>query len=132
MTRPIDTAPIGTLSNFAGIFVLCAIALMGSQDHVAIGVEWLVVSSVAGAVYVYGYVRARGSGGSRTTLSLIRTTLGTTFYAALIAGSIVLLAGSSVGLYIAAWAMVVIGVYSISGAWLLLVAAHEDGSLGDG
>ena len=118
---------IGTLTNFAGVFVLCAVALMGSQDHVAIGVEWIIVSGLACAVYVYGYVRARGAGGSRTTLSLARTTMGTAFYVALIAGSIALLAGSSIGLYLAAWAMVVIGAYSVSGAWLLLVAAHEDG-----
>jgi hypothetical protein len=39
---------IGTLSNFAGIFVLCTFALMGSQNHVAVGIEWLLVSSVAG------------------------------------------------------------------------------------
>lgn len=51
---------IGTMTNFAGIFVLCALALMGGQNHVAVGTEWLLVSSGAGAVYVYGYLRARG------------------------------------------------------------------------
>jgi hypothetical protein len=116
---------IGTLANFAGLFVLCAVALMGGQGNVAIGIEWLVVSSGACAVYVYGYLRARTVGGSRTTLSLLRTGTGTTLYLALIAGSIVLLFDASAGLYIAAIAMVILSVYSVSGAWLLLVGAHE-------
>jgi hypothetical protein len=51
---------------------------------------------------------------------------GTTFYLAQIAGSVVLLFGATAGLYIAAVAMVILGVYSVSGAWLLLVGAHED------
>jgi hypothetical protein len=117
---------IGTLTNFAGIFVLCAVALMGGQNHVAIGTEWLIASSGACAVYVYGYLRARSAGGSPTTLSRLRTISGTTFYVALIAGSVVLLAGASAGLYIAGLAMVTIGVYSVSGAWLLLVGAYGD------
>jgi hypothetical protein len=71
---------IGTLTNFAGIFVLCVLALMGDQNHVAVGTEWLLVSSAACAVYVY----------------------------------------------IAGVAMVTIGVYSVSGAWLLLVGAYGD------
>jgi modulator of FtsH protease len=117
---------IGTLSNFAGIFVLCALALMGSQNHVAVGIEWLLVSIAAGTVYVYGYLRARSKGGSPTTLSLLRTMTGTMLYVALIVGSVVLASNSTAGLYIAAVAMVSIGVYSVSGAWLLVVAAYED------
>jgi hypothetical protein len=117
---------IGTLTNFAGIFVLCVVALMGAQNHAAIGAEWLLVSSGACAVYLYGYLRARSAGGSRTTLSLVRTISGTTFYVALIAGAVVLLFGATAGVYITAVAMVVLGVYSVSGAWLLLVGAYED------
>jgi hypothetical protein len=49
---------IGTLTNFAGIFVLCALALMGGQNHVAIGTEWLLVSTGAGALYVNNYAGA--------------------------------------------------------------------------
>jgi hypothetical protein len=117
---------IGTLTNFAGIFVLCAVALMGAQNHVAIGIEWILVSSGSCAVYVYGYLRARSAGGSPTTLSRLRTISGTTFYVALIAGSVVLLVGETAGLFIAGIAMVTIAVYSVSGAWLLLVGAYGD------
>jgi modulator of FtsH protease len=117
---------IGTMTNFAGIFVLCALALMGGQNHVAVGTEWLLVSTGAGAVYVYGYLRARTAGGSRTTLSVLRTVSGTGLYLAEIAGSIVFLLGAMAGLYIAAVAMVLLGAYSVSGAWLLLVGVHQD------
>jgi len=116
---------IGTLSNFAGIFVLCTFALMGSQNHVAVGIEWLLVSSVAGTVYVSGYLRARSKGGSPTTLSVLRTLTGTMLYSALFIGVVLLVFGSTVGLYIAGVAMVLLGVYSVSGAWLLVVAAYE-------
>jgi hypothetical protein len=97
---------IGTLSNFAGIFVLCTFAF-------------------AGTVYVSGYLRARSKGGSPTTLSVLRTLTGTMLYAALFIGAVVLVFGSTVGLYIAGVAMVLLGVYSVSGAWLLVVAAYE-------
>ena len=70
---------VGTLTNFAGIFVICALALMGGQNHAAVATEWFVVSSAAGIVYVMGYLRARTSGGSRTTLSVQRTVSGTAF-----------------------------------------------------
>jgi hypothetical protein len=93
------------LANFAGLFVLCAVALMGGQGNFALGIEWFVVSSGACAVYVYGYLQARTAGGSRTSLSLVRTRTGTTLYVALIAGSVVLLFGATAGLYIAAVAL---------------------------
>jgi hypothetical protein len=69
---------IGTLMNFAGIFVLCALALMGGQNHVAIGAEWLIVSSSFCGVFVHGFLRARSDGGTQTTPSLLRTMVGTT------------------------------------------------------
>ena len=117
---------IGTLMNFAGIFVLCALALMGGQNHLAIGAEWLIVSSSFCGVFVHGFLRARSDGGTQTTPSLVRTMVGTTFYVAQITGSVVLLFDATAGLYIAAVAMVILGAYSVSGAWLLLVSAHQD------
>ena len=50
---------------------------------------------------------------------------GTALYGAQIVGSIVLVAGNSAGLYIAAASMVLLAAYSVSGAWLLLVGVHE-------
>jgi hypothetical protein len=31
---------IGTLTGFIAAFVICSLALMGGQGHVALGVEW--------------------------------------------------------------------------------------------
>jgi len=114
---------IGTLTNFAGIFVVCALALMGGQDPATIGIEWLVVSTFAGGVYLYGYVRARIVGGSPP--SVVRTVTGTGLYAAQIVGAVLFAAGHTAGLYIAAVAMVLVAAYSVSGAWLLLVGVHQ-------
>jgi drug/metabolite transporter (DMT)-like permease len=55
---------VGTLAGFGAIFVICGLALMGGQDHRAVGVEWLAVSAVAAVVYVYGYVQAIRRGAS--------------------------------------------------------------------
>jgi len=69
---------------------------------------------------------ARHAGGTQETLSLLRTIGGTTFEVALIAGSVVSVFGATAGLYTAAVAMVSLGAHSVSGAWLLLVGAHDD------
>jgi modulator of FtsH protease len=84
---------IGTLANFAGIFVVCALVLMGGQTYTAVGWEWLIISTLAGAVYVYGYLRARRGSGSPTTLSVLRTASGTGLYLVQVAGSILILSG---------------------------------------
>jgi len=39
---------VGTLAGFIAVFMICALGLMGGQNHVSIGVEWLVVSGAAG------------------------------------------------------------------------------------
>ena len=36
---------IDTLSGMAGVFVICALVLMGGQDHVAVGIEWFAGGS---------------------------------------------------------------------------------------
>jgi hypothetical protein len=56
---------------------------------------------------------------------VLRTLTGTMLYAALFIGAMVLVFGSTVGLYIAGVAMVLLSLYSVSGAWLLVVAAYE-------
>jgi hypothetical protein len=68
---------IGTLTGFASAFVVSALALMGSQDYRAIGAEWLVVSAVAGAVYIAGYLQAIRRGGSEAAIRIGRVVFGT-------------------------------------------------------
>ncbi len=117
---------IGTLAGFTAIFMICALALMGGQDHRAVGIEWLVVAAIAAVIYVNGYVQALRSGGSSAGLGIVRLVSGTACYVAEIAGAIVLAAGQVAGLYIASVAMVAFIAFSISGAWLLIVGVYRD------
>lgn len=68
---------IGTLIGFAAAFVICALVLMGDQDNRASGAEWLVVSAVAAAVYVGGYVQAVRTGENRSAIRVNRVVFGT-------------------------------------------------------
>jgi hypothetical protein len=68
---------IGTLTGFTAAFVICSLAVMGGQDHRALGIEWLVVATVAGAVYVYGYMQAIRVGESSVGLGMTRLVGGT-------------------------------------------------------
>jgi hypothetical protein len=117
---------IGTLAGFVAIFAICALALMGGQGHRAVGIEWLVVASVAAVIYVYGYVQAMRSGSSSAGLGAGRLVAGTACYVAEIAGAILLTAGRVAGLYVASVAMVVYLAFSVSGAWLLIVGVVLD------
>jgi len=117
----------GTLAGIIAAFVICSVALIGGQGHVAIGIEWATVAAIAaGGVYVHGYVRAYRSGGSNVGLRLPRLATGTILYIAEIAGACVLIAGRVAGLYVAAVSMVLLLVWMISGAWLLIVGVSPD------
>jgi hypothetical protein len=111
---------IGTLTGIIAAFVICSVALIGGQGHVAIGVEWATVAAIAGGVYVSGCIRAYRSGGSNVGLRLPRLATGTTLYIAEIAGACALIAGRVTGLYVAAVSMLLLLVWMISGAWLLI------------
>jgi hypothetical protein len=52
---------------------------------------------------------------------------GSTLYAGELVGSVMLIGGVIAGLYVAAVSMTLLAVYSVSGAWLLLVGARTDG-----
>jgi hypothetical protein len=114
---------IGTLTGLAAIFMMCAFALMGSQNHKAIGAELLIVSFFASLVYVSGYIRAyKSSSGA----SLLRTTTGTLLYLTQMIGAIILISGSIAGLYVTAIALVANTCYMITGAWLLVVGVYDN------
>ncbi len=119
---------IGTLTGFTAIFLICALVLIGNQNHLSIGIEWLAISVPATFIYIRGYMRAVKMGGSTAGLSINRTIFGSACYLAQILGSIMLALGHISGLYIASTAMVVSFISLISGAWLLLMGIHS-GSL---
>lgn len=115
---------IGTLIGFSAAFMICAFALMGNQNRLSIGLEWLVISSIAAAIYILGYVQARKRGKSSLGLGFYRLVLGTSIYIAEIIGSIMIILGHTAGLYVAAIAMILLLAYTITGAWLLVIGIH--------
>jgi hypothetical protein len=117
---------IGTLAGFMAVFTVCALALLGNQGHLSLGIEWLAVASVAGVIYVYGYFNAVRLGGSSAALSAVRLSFGTACYVAQVVGAALLVAGLLAGLYVAAAAMIIYIPYLISGVWLLLVGVHRE------
>jgi hypothetical protein len=116
---------IDTLSGMAGVFVICALVLMGGQDHVAVGIEWFVVAAISVAVYVHGYVQAARRGGSVAWLLGRRVVAIAVLYVGQLVGAALLVAGHVAGLYVAAVAMVGALAFMISGAWLLVVGARS-------
>jgi hypothetical protein len=117
---------IGTLTGMISVFVICSLALMGGQGHVAIGGEWATVAAIGVGVYVYGYVQAIRKGASNVGLRAPRLASGTALYIAEIAGAFALIAGRVAGLYVAAVSMLILLVWMISGPWLLIVGVSSD------
>ena len=112
---------IDTLSAMVGVFVICALVLMGGQDHRAVGIEWLVVAAISMAIYLNGYAHAIRLGGSLTWLRASRMVVVAVLYLAQLIGAALLVAGHIAGLYLAAVAMVAALAFMISGAWLLVI-----------
>jgi modulator of FtsH protease len=117
---------IGTLTNFVGIFAISAAALMGEQTHVSIGIVWLFVSIGAGFVsHVRSWPTARRvSPPSRMTS--VRFMTGSALYLGEAVGAVLLISGLTAGLYVAASSMTLLAVYSVTGAWLLVVGARNE------
>jgi hypothetical protein len=112
---------IDTLSGMTGVFAICALVLMGGQDHRAVGIEWLVVAAISIAIYLRGYVKAVRLGGSVAWLRGGRVVVLAVVYLTQLVGAALLVADQIAGLYIAAVAMVAALAFMISGAWLLVV-----------
>jgi hypothetical protein len=117
---------INMLSGFTAVFMACSFALIGSQNLVALGLEWLVLWLIATAIFIRGYVVAIRSGTSSIGLSAPRLAGGTVCYLAEVIGAILLVRGYSAGLYVAAVASIVLFGFLISGAWLLMIGIYEE------
>jgi hypothetical protein len=81
----------------------------------------LPIALLAAALNTNGYVRGFGLAGSRYALSPLRIIGGSACYLGQIIGSLLLLVGSSAGIYVAALSLVVNFGFLISGSWLLIV-----------
>jgi len=86
----------------------------------------LIISSIAGVVYVNGFIRAIKAGSSTVGLGLDRLVAGASCYIVEIIGAIILITGHIMGIYVAAIAMIIYIPFIISGAWLLMVGVHQD------
>ena len=118
---------IDTLAAMTGVFVICAFALMGGQDHRAVGIEWLVVAAISIAVYLRGYVLAVRRGGSIDALHWRRLVVLAGLYLTQLVGAALFVADHIAGLYVAAVAMVAALTFMISGVWLLVVGVTMRG-----
>lgn len=117
---------INMLNGFTAVFILSSFALMGHQSHQTLGLEWFVVSVVAGAINTNGYVHGFSLAGSRYALSLFRVAGGSACYLAQIVGSAILFFGPGWGVYVAAIGLIVNFSFLVSGSWLLIVGTVHD------
>ncbi len=117
---------ICTLTGLTHVFMICALATMGGQNHLVVGAEWLTVAGIAVTVYIRGYIRARRVGRSSVGLSVKRLTIGIACYAVEIAGAVILILGHITGIYVASVGMIINIAFFISGAWLLMVGVQLD------
>lgn len=112
---------INMLTGFTAVFILSSFALMGRQTHQTVGLEWLIVSLLAGAINTNGYIRGFSLPGSRYALSPFRVAGGSACYLGQIVGSAAFLLGAEWGIYVSATALIVNFFFLVSGSWLLIV-----------
>lgn len=112
---------INMVSGFTAAFVISALALMGHQTYRTVGIEWLLVASLAAAINTNGYVQGFRLTGSRYALSPVRVVGGSLCYLGQIIGALIFLLGYRSGIYIAAVALIVNFYFLVSGSWLLIL-----------
>jgi hypothetical protein len=117
---------INMLTGFSAIFMACSFALIGNQQLMFLGCEWLMLWTVATAIFIRGYVIAIKTGASSIGLNAPRLAGGTICYLAEIAGAVLLILGYGSGFYVAALATIILFAFLISGAWLLIIGVYED------
>jgi len=112
---------INMLSGFTAVFIISSLALMGHQTYRTLGIEWLLVSSLAAGINTNGYVQGFRMVGSRYALNLVRIAGGSACYLGQIIGSLILCFGSRAGIYVGAISLIVNFYFLVSGSWLLIV-----------
>ena len=116
---------INMLSGFTAAFIISSLALMGHQTYRTVGIEWLIVSSLAAGINTNGYVQAFRLVGSRYALGLVRIVGGSACYLGQIIGSLMLCLGSEAGIYVSAVALITNFYFMVSGSWLLIVGTLD-------
>ena len=116
---------INMLSGFTSVFVLSALALMGNQTYLTLGIEWLIVALLAAAVNTNGYIQAFRLKSSLYALSPFRMIGGSACFLGQIIGSAMLILGYPVGMYVGAIALVINFYFFVSGSWLLVIGTVQ-------
>ena len=116
---------INMLTGFTAVFIVASLALMGHQTHQTLGLEWLIVSLLAGAINTNGYIRGFSLTGSRYALSPFRIVGGTSCYLGQVVGYAMYYFGAGVGIYVSAIALVANFYFLVSGSWLLIVGTFS-------
>lgn len=104
----------------------CSFALPVNDSLKSLVFEWFVLWLIATVIFIRGYVVAIRAGMSSIGLTAPRLAGGTMCYFAEVIGAIFLILGYSAGLYIAAFAIIILFAFIISCAWLLMIGIHED------
>jgi hypothetical protein len=115
---------ICNLAGLTHVFMICAFVIMGGQNHLAVGAEWLIVAGIAEIIYINGYIHARKTGRSSIGLSIKRLTIGIACYVAEMIGALILMSGHILGIYVASVAMIINIGFFISGAWLIMLGVQ--------
>lgn len=117
---------INMLMGFTSVFMASSFALIGNQRLDILGFEWFILWYIATVFFIRGYVKAIKSGTSSIGLNIPRLAGGTLCYIAEVAGAVLLMLGYNTGLYIAAFGIIILFAFLISGAWLLMIGIYED------
>lgn len=113
---------INTLAGLTAVFVRCGLVLMPGQNHKTVGIELLLIALVGAIIFLFGFHQAFKFGSHPSKQRLV---IGSCLYLSELLGALVLIAGSIVGLYIAAIAIVLNVAFMISAAWLLVVGVYS-------
>jgi len=116
---------INTLAGLTAVFVQCGLILMPGQNHIAVGIELLIIAVIGAAIFLYGFHQAYKFGSHPSKYRLM---IGSFFYLAEIVGAALLICGFIIGLYIAAIGILLNIAFMISAAWLLVVGVYSAGT----
>src|ERR1700729_206533 len=88
---------INTLAGLTAVFVQCGLVLMPGQNHIAIGLEVLLIAVIGTIIFLYGFRQAFKFGSHPSKQRLV---IGSCLYLVESIGALVLISGSLLGLYI--------------------------------
>ncbi|QDZ14212.1 hypothetical protein [Humibacter ginsenosidimutans] len=122
-SRTLPSRAAATISSMVLILVLAIAGLIPKQTDAALGIEIVVASVIALAppLLMSQRVLTDTSYHSAVATRLFRVIVGVLPVALALAGGILVIAGSVVGLYLVAAAMALVFVTSMLNAWVLLV-----------